>query len=427
MSLKRQIIRYGRELLAAIGLMALGLATAAVILIEQDYNWPWEDFYEIRAEFAHAQAVTPGQGQEVTVSGVKVGSIADVEIEDGQAVVTLEIERRYAPVYADAQMLLRPRTGLKDMQVQLDPGTEAAGEIEDGGTLPQLNTLPDVNPDEVLAALDADTRAWLAAAVDSLGTGLRGNGDELRRLFAASQPTAEQARRITATLAGRRREIARLVHNLNLVATEAARHEDEIGRTISWSSAALGALASEDRAIEASLARLPSTLDAGSSSLANARPLLDELGPTARELTPALRKLRPALDELRPLVRETTPVVREQLRPLVSSAIPVLRELRPAAADLGLTLDELPPVVDDVNYIANALLHNPPGDEEGYLFWTAWFFHNAASMLSTEDAHGSAWRGLALFSCSTLQQLQTFVPLSGVPLQIPDPATLPGC
>jgi phospholipid/cholesterol/gamma-HCH transport system substrate-binding protein len=426
-SLKRQIRRYGRELLAAIALIAIGLATAAGILIKQSYNWPWEDFYEIKAEFVTGQAVTPGQGQEVTVSGVKVGDISGVELEDGQAVVTLQIEKRYAPIYNDAQMLLRPRTGLKDMQVQLDPGTEEAGEIPEGGTLPQVNTLPDVNPEEVLATLDADTRAWFTAAVDSLGTGLRGNGGRLRKLLITSQPTVTEARKITRTLAGRRREIARLVHNLNLVAGEAGRHEDEIERTISWSSVALGALAREDDALSASLARLPGTLDAASSSLRHARPLLDELEPAARDLTPALRALRPALHELRPLIRETTPIVRDRLRPLVSSTIPVLSELNPAAKDLGTTLTELPPVVEDTNYIVNALLHNPPGDEEGYAFWTAWFLHNGASMLSTQDAHGSAWRGLALFSCSTLQQLQTFIPLSGLDLQIPDPATLPGC
>src|SRR5262249_24086706 len=115
-SLGRQIRRYAREMLAASGLVVIGLAVAYVILSQQHYHWPWESFYEVKAEFSSAQAVTPGQGQMVTVSGVKVGDVAGVQLEDGHAVVTLDIDERYAPIYNDAHMLLRPRTGLKDME-----------------------------------------------------------------------------------------------------------------------------------------------------------------------------------------------------------------------------------------------------------------------------------------------------------------------
>jgi phospholipid/cholesterol/gamma-HCH transport system substrate-binding protein len=312
------------------------------------------------------------------------------------------------------------------MQVVLDPGTPAAGEVPSGGTLPQSNTQPDVNPDEVLAALDADTRRYLASAVDALGTGLRGNGGALRRLFIASEPTAADLRELLSTFAARRDEIAHLTHNLSEIAQIAGRHEGDIRRTIRFTSDALGALASQDQSIRDALTRLPGTLDAAGAALRSGRPLAQELGPAARDLTPAVRRLTGSLRPLRPLVREATPIVRDRLRPFVRSGVPALRELRPATAALGGTLTDLPSVVRRVNYIVNELTYNPPGSEEGYLFWTPWFFHNAASMLSTQDAHGGAWRGLALFSCSTLQQLTTFIPHSGAPLQIPEPKAL-GC
>ena len=57
----------------------------------------------------------------------------------------------------------------------------------------------------------------------------------------------------------------------------------------------------------------------------------------------------------------------------------------------------------DLNYVANELRYNPPGPEEGYLFWTAWFIHDADSMLSVQDAQGSVWRGLLVVGCSTLK------------------------
>ena len=426
MSLGRQIRRYARELLASIALIAIGLAVAVTILVNQNFRWPWESFYEVKAEFTTAQAVTPGQGQQVTISGVEVGDVRGVELEDGHAVVTLGIDDQYAPIYRDATMLLRPRTGLKDMQVVLDPGTPESGEVPDGGTLLQANTQPDVNPDEVLGALDADTRRYLTAAVDALGTGVGGNGANLRRLLVASEPTTAELRKLLATFAGRREQIARLTHNLSEIAEIASRHEGDIRRTISYSNAALGSLANQDDAIREALTRLPGTLDAAGAALRNSRPLAQELGPASQDLTPAVRRLTRSLKPLRPLVREATPIVRDKLRPFVKAGVPALRQLRPATEALGGTLNDLPSVVRRVNYIVNELTYNPPGSEEGYLFWTPWFFHNSASMLSTQDAHGSAWRGLVLFSCSTLQQLETFIPVSGAPLQIPEPQAL-GC
>ena len=66
-----------------------------------------------------------------------------------------------------------------------------------------------------------------------------------------------------------------------------------------------------------------------------------------------------------------------------------------------------------LNYVVNELGYNPPGPEEGYLFWLAWFFHNADSILSIEDAHGRRWRGGLITSCSTLTALAAGEPGDG--------------
>ena len=91
----------------------------------------------------------------MTVSGVSVGEITKVTLDDGRAVVTMDIERDKLPaVYRDATMLLRPKTGLKDMSIALEPGTAKAGKLDEDHILPVGRTTPDVNPDEVLATED---------------------------------------------------------------------------------------------------------------------------------------------------------------------------------------------------------------------------------------------------------------------------------
>ncbi len=84
-----------------------------------------------------------------------------MQLQNGHAVVTMDIYKQYQPIYRDATVLLRPRTPLKDMYLALDPGTKAAGAVPSGGMLPVANTQPDVDVDQILTSLDADTRNYL--------------------------------------------------------------------------------------------------------------------------------------------------------------------------------------------------------------------------------------------------------------------------
>src|SRR3954453_536207 len=161
------IRKHWLDFVAIVGLILISGVVAVVILGHQRLVLPsWvpvvgKDFFVIKAEMSTAQAVTPGQGQTVNIAGVKVGEISKVELKNGKAVITLRMEPRYGRVYKNATVLLRPKTGLKDMVPELEPGTPSAGRIKEGGVIPVGQTLPDVNLDEILASLDGDSRAYL--------------------------------------------------------------------------------------------------------------------------------------------------------------------------------------------------------------------------------------------------------------------------
>src|SRR5918995_4618139 len=136
-----------RNIIAIVGMVALGLGTAWYIVQEQRLRIPVleERPFELKAEFETAQAVVPGQGQTLRVAGVRVGDVESVELEEGRGVVTFAVDREFLPIYRNATILMRPTTGLKDMFFQMDPGSEKAGEGQDGATLPVENTAPDTN------------------------------------------------------------------------------------------------------------------------------------------------------------------------------------------------------------------------------------------------------------------------------------------
>jgi phospholipid/cholesterol/gamma-HCH transport system substrate-binding protein len=409
---KRALRKHYRAVVAIAFLGIIGMGVGGYILSNQRLYLPaWvpvvgTDFYVIDAEFETAQAVVPGQGQTVNIAGVKVGDIGSVKLRNGRAVVEMKIKRRYAPVYRNATILLRPKTGLKDMYLELDPGSQSAGEVPEHDTIPVSNTLPDVNPDEVLAQLDGDTRAYLRILLGSGAQALEGDSPaQLRESFKRFAPTTRDAQRITALLTLRRQNIRRVVHNFQELATELGSKDRELAALIHSSNANFEALARQDQNLRASLRLLPGTLDQTTTTLTKVNSLAANLGPALQKLRPGARALGPALTKTRPFLRETTPVIKSQLRPFARDVRPTVRELRRAATDLAVATPRLQKTFKFANSVLNELAYNPPGSEEGFLFWNSWAAHNAATVFGTQDAHGPVRRGLLVLSCDSLSVL----------------------
>ena len=60
-----------------------------------------------------------------------------------------------------------------------------------------------------------------------------------------------------------------------------------------------------------------------------------------------------------------------------------------------------------INALLNEFGYNPPGKEEGFLFYQSWLNHAGATIFTTQDAHGPIRRGLVLVSCTSLSVLNT--------------------
>jgi phospholipid/cholesterol/gamma-HCH transport system substrate-binding protein len=185
---------------------------------------------------------------------------------------------------------------------------------------------------------------------------------------------------------------------------------------VSDSNAVLAVLGQQGSNIQATLRGLPGALVETNSALGKTKVLADELGPAAEALRPAARQLGPTLKQVRPFLVTTTPVLRDQVRPLVRAARPLVAELRPTMSNLSKATPDLLSTFKIVNTALDALAYNPPGPEEGSLFWFAWANHLGDSIFSTQDAHGVVRRGLLLASCETLNilnQIQAVNPVLG--------------
>jgi phospholipid/cholesterol/gamma-HCH transport system substrate-binding protein len=398
-----QVRRYGRSFLILLGLMIVGTAAAFYILRQQRLPNPFQTFYSVNAEFSSAAAVVPGLGEPVNVAGVKVGTISGTSLRSGLGIVHMQIDPSKLPrIYRNAHADLVPNTPLMDMQVNIWPGSPSAGVLRHGATIPVGETLSPINNDELLSALDADTRTWFTSLVTALNEGTAGRGRDIRALLRNLGPTSEQLRQVGDLLADRRHELASLVHNLGVLNKAASAKDAQIAQVVKAGNTTVGALASQDVALQTAVDRLPSVLATTRTTLVDTAAFANALSPTANALVPIARRLPQTLRDTNTLLQGAVLLPLDQIKPFVDAVTPLTTQLPPLQKALTAAT---PPLINSfkvLTYVTNEVAYRPGGKNPGFLYWIAWFAHNANSFIGSSDANGPAWRSLILATCPSL-------------------------
>lgn len=399
---------HSKDFIAITLMVILAIVTLLVILANQKAALPaWipglgQEFYSINAEFETAQAITPGQGQAAVIAGINVGKVGAAELENGVAKVRLDIEPRYRDLlHQDAEFLLRPKTGLSDMVVEIDPGTTGPPP-EEGSTLPLAQGLSNVQLDQFWASLDRETQDYLVLLLNGAGIGLDGKGRELSQALRRFGPFATYTARINGLLEKRRENIAGGVRALSLLATELGNNDQAVADFVTNSKENLQAWADEEASLREALTEFPSTLAAARSGLAASNELSLVVRPTLLDLTPGVRRLKPGLVALQQLATATTDDFRDDIRPFARDVQPVFEALGVTSKAAAVTTGQVKGLYGNLNRLLDMLAYNPPGaTSEGFLFWAPWFAHNFNSSMNAEDAGGPVRRGISLINCNT--------------------------
>jgi phospholipid/cholesterol/gamma-HCH transport system substrate-binding protein len=415
---KKALRTYTRDFIAILLLGAIGILALFVILSQQASALPsWfpflgEDRFELKTELQTAQAVTPGQGQTVDISGVKVGDVTSVNLVDGVAVVTMQVDNEYSGlIHEDASVLLRPRTGLQDMVIELDPGTDSSPTVPEGFTVPLANSAPNVNFDQILASLDGDTQAYLrlllAGGAQALGT--KAKSERFASVLRRFEPTTRDLAKINGALAERRDNLRHVITNFKLIAEEIGKNDTNLSGFVSSQNQVFGAFADQEQALRATFRGLPGALRETRGALGASATLSRALKPALTDLLPQAQALGPALRATRPFFRRTLPAVRDQLRPFTGEVAKTVSDLKKGAEPLKQSTSALTGGLTELNNVLNALAYNPSGSSEGYLFYATWLNHNTNAAFLTQDGLGPLRRSLLMYSCFTSQLADNLV------------------
>jgi len=239
---------------------------------------PFKHGFRLNAVFS--SAVNVRKSSPVRVAGVDVGKISHVSREGNAGLVTMEIEPNGLPIHSDATVKIRPRTFLEgNWFVELQPGSPSARTLSSGATLPITQTSDPVQLDQVLDALNTETRANLQNFLIGYGDGLTRkpnaaenaeqdpelhglNGAQaLNKAYQLGPASLRGAAVLNQATSGTvPHDLSKLVASIGKVTSALNVHEQQLGELIVNFNVFFRAFAQQSAALRATVAELPSSL-----------------------------------------------------------------------------------------------------------------------------------------------------------------------
>ena len=293
---------------------------------------PFANPYELTGYFETANNLKPRS--PVRIAGVEIGKVKKVEAinETGGAKVEMEIKKEGLPIHEDAELTIRPRIFLEgNFYVEVRPGSPSSPHLKSGKPIPATQTATPVQIEQVLTALQSDTRSDLQTFLKEYSKGLEGAGARgFNRSIKYWEPAYKNAAIANEATLGsdHARDLRRVLTGQQKVASALVSNEEALKDLVTNFNTTAGAFAREDVALEASIPALRDVLRVGSPALASLNDALPALRGFARDALPGVRSSGPTLRASLPFIK--------QARRLVSKA-----ELRGLVADLRPTIPSL--------------------------------------------------------------------------------------
>ena len=330
----------------------------------------WESFggpvplkpngYRFTAIFPRTLALA--EQSDVRISGVDVGHVISLQHDkDGNTHATLEIASKYAPIPADMHALLRQKTLLGETYVELSPERGATRKLADNGVLPLGQVEPSVTLDNILATLDAKTRANFQIWMQSLAEGLGGRGEEVNAGFAAIQPLIEDANKLVTVANSQEGALRASIHNTGVVFDALTERQGQFRGLIENGERTLHAAAAASEQFAQAWREFPAFERNSQPALRSVDrlavvgvPFYNQFRPAEEQLTPLLQAAKPFtppfdsfLTALGPFTKAAEvgfPTVKQQLRllvPILAAITPVLHNFNPFFEYLSEYMPEL--------------------------------------------------------------------------------------
>lgn len=253
---------------------------------------PFKDTYDLKAEFTDATGIL--NGDPVKIAGVPVGKVTSFQVEDGKAIVTMQIEGD-VEVPTNSTFDIKFLNLLGQRVLNINPAEAPSSEVyAEGQTVPETQTTPALDLSVVFNNLRPLIQSTNPEDINTVSRTLlavfKGREDEFAGILG-------NLGNLTETLSGRDQRLARLVSDLDDLTKILNRRSGDIQVGLRNFTEFMESLADVTPRIERVVDQLNTTADKFGGIVARNRSNLDQ------ELADLKTLLDIVNDELGPLDR----------------------------------------------------------------------------------------------------------------------------
>jgi len=218
------------------------------IALNMGLHGPWSNEFALNAEFATANGLVPQA--EVRVSGVHVGTVLTIsDASDGGALVKMALQPNIQ-LRQDTRAVIRPKTLLGEKFVELvRPQSSDQPYLPSGATIPKTLTSQAIEIDDILNAMDAQTRQAMSESFRQLGVALDGRQQDVSAALQPLDTTMSNLRPLARVGESRAKELDRILTNLNTIMQALADEQDQLGHLVNSGDTVMSGIAARDQAL----------------------------------------------------------------------------------------------------------------------------------------------------------------------------------
>src|SRR3954447_7358794 len=239
------------RVVAVAALVAAGVVTAFTLL-------GGDEPYQVKARFQNASQLV--KGNLVQVAGRPVGKVDSIDLtNDGQAEVTLHVDRDYAPLRQGTQLTVRQASlsGVANRYIDLRLAPQSAKAIPDGATIPQEATTTAVDLDQLFDTFDPETRKALTGVIRGSARQYAGTEKQFGEGLMYLNPSLSASSRLFRELNRDTPLLERFVVSSSKLVTDIAGRRDDLAGLVDHLATTTTAIGNEQEALAESISRLP--------------------------------------------------------------------------------------------------------------------------------------------------------------------------
>ena len=229
----------------------------------------------LRYQALFSEAGGLATGNDVTVSGIKVGTVSSIELDNGDALVGFTIDSKYA-LGSETTAHIRTGTLLGERVLALD--SAGAGTLDARQIIPTSRTSSPYSLTDAVSELTANTAA---TDTDTLNQSLDTLSDTLNQIAPQLGPTFDGLSRLSQSLNNRNQSLAELLKTAGDVTGILSERSQQVNTLILNANDLLAVLNDRRHAIVSLLA----------NTSAVSRELTGVVADNEQELAPTLEKL----------------------------------------------------------------------------------------------------------------------------------------